>query len=331
MAYTVWSAFDTYREEVVDLVTYRTELARSSRDYLKTQINQLADITPFFPKTQKKFIDFGSFARRTKIRPLDDIDMLMLLNAGGTTSVHLHADAYGLRLDNSAASLAPYANHNGFIDSNRVLNQIRSSLGSITNYSKAEIKRSGEAVVLNLSSYEWAFDVVPAAPINDHEGGTAYYLIPNGVGNWKRTDPRIDARHITAVNQAHNGQFLPLIRLIKQWRRTFDCPSISSYYLETLAWMAFKDSTSDLDFPDLLRFFFETAKNYVFRPCPDPKGLGPALDSAVTLEDKIGFYIDFYLAAKWSATAIERDANGDTSGALFYWGLVFGDEFPTYG
>ena len=50
------------------------------------------------------------------------------------------------------------------------------------------------------------------------------YLIPDGNGNWKKTDPRIDAANVTNLNQQHNGNILKVIRLAKYWQKDLRCP-----------------------------------------------------------------------------------------------------------
>jgi hypothetical protein len=76
MPYTVWGAFDTFRKNTVDLVADEVSRALVSRDYLIDQIKTLARTDATFPRTSGDAIPYGSFARKTKIRPLDDIDLL---------------------------------------------------------------------------------------------------------------------------------------------------------------------------------------------------------------------------------------------------------------
>ncbi|MDF4613050.1 hypothetical protein P3434_18440 [Vibrio parahaemolyticus] len=82
MPTTVNSAFNQFMADNVNIDSKKTTTARSSRDYLKGQVKGLTD---FFPLYSDKDINFGSFARRTKIRPLDDIDMIFTLSANGYT------------------------------------------------------------------------------------------------------------------------------------------------------------------------------------------------------------------------------------------------------
>ena len=60
------------------------------------------------------------------------------------------------------------------------------------------------------------------------------YLIPDGNGYWKKTDPRIDKERTTRINQNHDGNILQIIRILKYWNRRATMPTMSSYLLETM-------------------------------------------------------------------------------------------------
>ena len=87
MAATVNSAFEEFNKNVVNLDPDRTSKAISSRDWLWGQLNKLDSKENLnFPfKYEDKHIKFGSFARKTKIRELDDIDLMFCLTANGAT------------------------------------------------------------------------------------------------------------------------------------------------------------------------------------------------------------------------------------------------------
>jgi hypothetical protein len=76
-----------------------------------------------------------------------------------------------------------------------MINYIIKNQSSLRDYNKAEMHRNQEAVTLQLKSYEWNYDIIPCFYANDD-----FYLIPDGNGNWKKTDPRIDAQRMTTVD-----------------------------------------------------------------------------------------------------------------------------------
>jgi hypothetical protein len=89
-----------------------------------------------------------------------------------------------------------------------VLNAIKASLVTVPTYRTATIKRTDVAVTLALSSRAWVVDIVPAVAIADAKGDT----IPDGKGQWMRTDPRVDDTIVTTAHTRHVGQLLPLLR-----------------------------------------------------------------------------------------------------------------------
>ena len=231
MSYTLWSSIEKYREDVVDLDPDQTKIARASRNFLFSQLKSLdVDNRYIFPKLYKEPMPYGSFARKTKIRPLDDIDLLLLLEGTGTVSENSYNDEYTyyLRIKDQYSVLEPFGDspsglslgNYGYVNSIKVLNAIKSGLSEVTHYKKAEIRRNQEAIVLNLTSYDWSFDVVPAVPIRDREGDIAYYLIPNGSGKWMRTDPRRDTAKLTGINQQHSVSIQSVITYVPHIRPT---------------------------------------------------------------------------------------------------------------
>src|SRR5690554_1351734 len=88
MPYTVGGAFTAFRSTTVDLDPDQTRTARTSRDYLIKQMRTLAGSDSAFPRLCGDPIHYGSFARRTKIRPLDDIDFMVVLDGRGVEERH---------------------------------------------------------------------------------------------------------------------------------------------------------------------------------------------------------------------------------------------------
>ena len=86
MATTVIEAFNKFLADQVNLCDDETKIARASRDWLVGQICNFPSKVDHFPQVYtEKNIFFGSFARNTKKRPLDDIDIMICLNAQGST------------------------------------------------------------------------------------------------------------------------------------------------------------------------------------------------------------------------------------------------------
>lgn len=333
MSLTVSGAFSKFRREVVDLDPEQTRTARKSRDYLTDQLAALSQ-SPGFPSTAAGYVKFGSFARLTKIRPLNDIDLLIPLNARGTRafrSLFAGRYVYDLRIDNPAAPLDPFAS-SSTVNSTLILNAIKSHLGRLPQYGKAEIHRNQSAVTFKLKSYPWVFDIVPAAPIADGGGTILYYLIPDGRGAWIRTDPRIDDANIDAVSSRHPGSKLrPTIRLLKYWNNRMHKPRLPSYYFETLALNVFRSAPPIQEFPDAIQTFYNLCPAYLTAACPDPKKLGPDLDAEVPWEAKRKIQQAMRDAAALVKQARQEERVQRPANAIQLWSRLFGSEFPAYG
>lgn len=339
MAYTVWSAFNEFRTSVVDLDAEVTKTGRASRDYLVEQIKTIAKSNNAFPRLGGEYRPYGSFARRTKIQPLDDIDLLLVLSGRGTTeSSTSELNSYRLKIIDSTAPLAAYAEATGsffdtavYVNSTKVLNAIKAGLVSVPNYSKAAIKRTGVAVTLDLSSRSWVFDIVPSVEVADSTGATKHYLIPGGTGQWMRTDPRIDNTNVTTANSRHSSKLLPTLRLLKYWNGRTTKPRLPSYYFETLVLKTFASGSAITDYPAAVKYFLDNGQTYLWLSCPDPKGLGPALDVSIdyTTKSKVGEAMKE--AAKWAGYALLYEGQSNYKDAIYWWGKVFGSKFPVYG
>jgi hypothetical protein len=334
MATTVPNAFNEFRMNTVDLDSGETATARRSRDYLIDQLKGLPGKVSGFPPLTNDFIHFGSFARKTKIRPLDDIDLMMLLKGTDTEEVGaglLAAYTYRVRIKSASAPLALFADDQGYVNSNRILNKIKSSVASVPNYSRADIAKNMQAVTLNLTSYTWLFDIVPALSVGSGPGQITHYLIPNGQGNWIRTDPRVDAQNVTEVNTTHVQRLLPVMRLLKYWNRRTHKPRMRPYHFETLVLNTFRSASPITTYRAAVKYFFEVCQTSLWLSCPDPKGLGPNLDQGIDYETKRKIAAAMSEAAVYAQRALKYEADGNHKDAIAYWSLIFGSGFPGYG
>lgn len=333
MVYTVWNAFNQFRQTTVDLDLEVVRIARTSRDYLFEQIKKLNKNNAGFPRLEGSFLCFGSFARKAKTRPLDDIDLLILLDGTGLQVQPVETSIYTFRLQLSShsASLAPFADDYGYINSTKILNNLKVHLAQVNSYQQAGLKKSMQAVVLSLKSYPWVYDIVPAVPVNGYNVSSSYYLIPDGAGNWIKTDPRTDSRNITEVNLKHQGKFLPTLRLLKYWNSRSHKPRLASYYFETLAIKVFRSAATIDDYPKAIKYFFDCCPSFFMFSCPDPKNLGANLDATVSLEIKAKVVKSMHEASWLTGQALRYEDKSEPKEAIASWQQVFGTKFPSYG
>lgn len=327
MANSVNTAFNEFNRDVVNLLKDRTDRARSSRTWLFSQLNGLEskDDLNFPYRYESKHINFGSFDRRTKIRELDDVDLMFCLTANGATYTKHSEILYQINTPNAGYRLKNLSD-NDLLNSRRVVNKVKLSLGQVPQYSSAKLHSRGEAATLSLTSYEWVFDIVPCFYTD-----TGVYLIPNGQGNWKPTDPRIDQARVTEANQNKGGRLLQLIRTLKYWNRRNSTHTIGSYMFENLVINYSNNKTELSQWIDLdIRDFFSYLSTAIWTSVSDPKGLQGDLN---TFSDFEKFSIS--QKADWAYQKAEVAINAelkenDNRKSINKWREIFGDDFPQY-
>jgi len=333
MATTVNSAFKEFLDETVNLDPSVCNAARKSRDWLLKQIHRMPETYDDFPRlSSKKDIAFGSFARRTKSNPLDDIDLISCMDERGTSYTEYNTGRVRITVD-SQSRLSSMCHGSGrSLNSKRVINRYIKYLSKIGQYQSAPIMRRGEAAVIKLTSYPWNFDIVPGFYTQPDHNGRNYYLIPDGRGHWQKTDPVIDRDRISRINQGNQGYLLNTIRIMKYWNRRKTMPSVPSYMLECLI-SDFYDGGDvkaeqwiDLNILDVLEHL-ETA---ILKPVIDPKGILPNLNT-LTREEKTKIShrakSDFN-KAQMASSLEDRDMQ---RASINRWRELFGRDFPGFG
>jgi hypothetical protein len=332
MATTVNTAFSEFMRERVNLDAQDTRDARASRDWLMKQIEVIPENDPSFPRLYPEVnIHFGSFARRTKIRELDDIDILVGIGAVGTT--YLDRDGWVELTVPEGIALRRFC-HDGsaVLNSRRVVNLFVSTLSKVPQYANSELKRNGEAAVVNLTSYTWSFDIVPAFFTVPEPDGRTYYIIPDGNGHWKKTDPRLDHDRVQRINQVHDGNMLNPLRLMKYWNGRPTMPSIPSYLLECIVLSYYEaalnkaSSYVDVEAVSLLAHI-STA---VTKPIYDPKRIQGDINE-LTWEERIAISARASTDANRAAEARRLEDAGNHRQAISRWREILGSHFPEFG
>jgi hypothetical protein len=328
MAITVDSAFKEFNRDYVNLDADRTKKARNSRDWLIGQLNNLPSKIYDFPSLYtEKDCKFGSFARNTKIRPLDDIDLILAFKASGATyTEYVYGKEYTINVPEDSTYLRKLCD-DGILNSRKLVNKLVSGLSNIEHYKQAAIHRRQEAATLSLTSYEWNFDIVPAFFTTD-----GFYLIPDGNGNWKATDPLIDQSNVSTINQKHNGKILQIIRTLKYWQKRASMPTLSSYLFEVIVLNYFNAQEEVSDWIDInLINFWTHFENAIYQSVEDPKGFQGNLN-------QLSFEEMYAISQKTKSTkdkALEaynaEIDDKDHKKAISKWREIFGSDFPQYG
>ena len=344
MATTVNQAFKEFIDNTLTISSSQKEKANNSVDSLKNQIDILSS-RGLIPETaSSKHYLFGSFSRKTKNPPLDDIDLIICFSACGSVNIYENKwDDIKLVVEGDNEQLLGLCDkkYKSFysgeyeheLNSNKFKNKLVSALSDVQYYKNAELHARGEAVTLNLSSYDWSFDIVPAFFYeNDNE---TIYVIPNGFGKWKKTNPKKEKERITNLNKSFKKIVSKVVRLVKYWNRRGKMPTMTSYVLETMV-LDYFDSLqapeeNETIYPDLLfRDVLEYVSNNIYSPIYDSKGIEGDINTLSYL-DRYKLMIrsknDYQKACE--AVRAELEEN-DFQKSINIWRSIFGDEFPKY-
>ena len=324
MATTVNNAFDELLRDIVNLDPDITSKARTSRDNLIENIKGFSGDDDFFKTYDDKILKFGSFAKKTKIRELDDIDMMFCLSGDGRSYTELtnSFEINGIQsdVDNGLCDGGTYK-----LNSTKVINRFISKLKDLNDYKKSEMHKNYEAATLQLKSYTWNYDIVPCfSPTLD------LYLIPDGNGKWKKTDPRIDANNVSDINQKHKGNVLNVIRVTKYWNRYNSTYTLPSYLLETMILNYYNDLSEkdkywvDLEFKSILQYI----SNWILYDVDDPKGMQGNINTLSYEErNKVKEKAESSYEKAVEAANLE---SSNQKAAINKWREIFGDNFPKY-
>jgi hypothetical protein len=244
----------------------------------------------------------GSYSRSTMIAPLKeaDLDIFIVLD-----------NKYFYHYDGKNGGQA------GLLD------LLKRSLKR--TYTKTpDISRNGQAVSITFTDF--IVDVVPA--FNRQGGG---YLIPNSISqNWISTDPKKHVDIWAIENKAHNGDLVPLIKMIKRWNKMIN-DYFMSFHLEVMI-LQILYQVKITDFPSGVRYFFDKARSYVTKQNPDPAGYKGDVGSYLNTQQKIDNAVSrIETAYKRALKAEDYAYRYQVEHAIDMWRQNFGNYFPPYG
>jgi hypothetical protein len=328
---TVEGAFGRFLEGVLAITTDQRSRAAASRENLLDTLKTRRKDEPMFPRLLRGFLS-GSYDRFTKNPPLDDIDLMVVMDGAGLypegDGTKLTATVEGSDAPDNPLTDERYDDDQGRKSSIRVLNVFKSALDDA--YKKSEVVRDGQAVRVWLKSYELGFDVVPCVHVVPALGGSKdYYLIPKGDRTtlWLATNPQLDAERLDGLDKKQNGRMRGTVKLLKRWNDRPNRGRLRPYHLEVMALNIF-ELYSIKSYLDALRYFFTAAPGRLGQPCPDPSDLGPNVDRYLDQEQR-----DLSLEAVGSAleavqTAVDQERKGNYEAAVAALRTVLGDDFP---
>ena len=325
MATTVNQAFKEFLDNTINISKSTYERAKSSRDNLRNNIHTFSNQPDFMTLYQGADCYFGSFSRKTRIRPLSDIDMMIGISGNATNYSKFSWNNIKMTVKDPNSLLNNFTGNFGYLNSTKIKNAFKNKLAKLHDYSNAEIKSNGESISLELKSYPWTYDIVPCFSCD--EG----YLIPNGYGDWKLTNPRKEQERLSRVNQKHDGKIIELIRLIKYWNKRGKMPRVTSYVLETLVVQYYEKLEHqagyfiDWMFRDILKYISDNIYYAIY----DSKGIEGDINN-LFFSDKEKLRTRAFSDYKKACDAINAESNRDIYRSINIWRDILGEEFPKY-
>jgi hypothetical protein len=238
----------------------------------------------------------GSYRRSTMIAPLTDadVDVFVVLDPK-------HFDANG---------------------QHALLEQVKQVLRR-TYTRTPEISPNGQAVTIRFEDFK--VDVVPG--FNRQGGG---FLIPDAEGKrWISTDPKRHVELWSDSNKKHNGDLVPLIKMIKGWNKSQGV-QVGSFHLECVIREVLTGVTI-VDFSSGCRFVLGKAAARLYAPVYDPAGYGGNVGSSMSQLDVQVVSANLTAAYNQALEAERLESVGLTPAAFGEWRKVFNGYFPAYG
>lgn len=294
MARTITQAFLDFKE--------RLEITGLQSSTVSTRQQAVREVVEAGLDVNDSFLS-GSYSRNTLIAPLAeaDIDIFIVLHS---KYFHHYKDGQ----NGGQAGLLDFVK--------RTLQK--------TYTRTPDISRNGQAVTVRFEDF--AVDVVPS--FARQRGG---YLIPNSISrSWLSTDPKKHIEIVSASNIAHNGDLVPMIKMIKAWNRSLN-KYFRSFHLEVLALSVFNNVTISNHWSGM-RFFLDKARAWIPVKLADPAGYGDDVGSYIAGQAMIDEAVGKLQADYERAVKAEQHAEaGDMVNAFDMWKKVFAEPFPAYG
>ena len=289
------SDFDDFLKNIepsATTVSYISSIQTNLRSYLKDHASYKKIYTDSFLS--------GSYAKHTSIRPVAgdkkrDVDIIVVT---AYSSVKNSTD---------------------------VLNELRDVLAQKSDYSSAEVQH--HSVGINMSGI--SVDVVPV--IADIDDDQLYYVGDSEVGDWTISDPKGHKAWSTEVNKDNDGEYKPLVKIFKWWRRV-NCPDNKKYPKGITLEKIIADNLGDCALPTE-DFFVGTMQNIISAYKDDyvSQEINPAIDDPsdkITGSDLLsGYSVDDFSAfiEKLEEHASLLNDEGTTNDT---WRKILGTEFP---
>jgi hypothetical protein len=241
----------------------------------------------------------GSYARHTKIHPLNDIDILLVRNSA--------------RVDLTAS---------GGVLASQALDEVAQAARSAFGNGVA-IKKQSRSVNLSFASLDFGFDVIPGW-LRQPNG---YWIPDTDTSGWIPTDPHAHAQMMTDANDRSGGRLKPVIKMVKHWsRKNYDL--FCSFHLELICEWVFRQSRID-NFQIGVASVLVSLPRFVGVQVKDPVYGLHRVDKPLSTEDLQRLHNRTTSDADNAGAAIQLETAGRHAEAIEKWQYIFLEGFPT--
>lgn len=242
---SISAAFDSFLDSELNISQGIRSRASDSQNHLRDFLASEHKRDGSFPRVlsvrDRDFLG-GSFARHTKIWPLDDIDVYVPLDGHGLI-YHEHGiqQPYTVVSDNVLSFnplISPRWMNGSNVSSIKLVREFASVLKR--HYGEnTSVYANGQAVSVRMTHGETqdadglGYDVVPCFSMEPHgPNESSWYGIPDGKDGWIRTNPRLDTSISDDLQKFHSGHYRKLVKLLKYWNKERLNSAFTSYYIE---------------------------------------------------------------------------------------------------
>lgn len=280
----------------------------------------LLDWTEPSPRTQQLFESHRSSVNARLKAAFDAVKVLLIGSNSRNTAVANESDIdLLLVLRTSEVSQSGY-----LIRSDTVLNNVRGRLQD--RYTRTEIGRDAQAVVVDFSDGKHPVDVVPAVYVGPGVNNYPTYKIPDGNGGWMDTSPEIHNQYIAQADQRSGYKLQRVARLMKWWRASRGQP-LNSFHLELLL----ADSgicTVPKSYAECVADSLALLAQRDARALQDPLGISGLVKAANTEPQRQQLVASLRQSAAHAREAVRNDGYGTLPEAYRQWDIVFNGNFP---
>lgn len=166
-------------------------------------------------------------------------------------------------------------------------------------------------------------DIVPAVEI---EKDVLYKIFDRRTLEAVQSNPKLHAELLTKANEDTGGLLVPLIKILKAWKRE-KCDYVKSFHIELLAVKIFTGTTIGT-LPKGLAKFFESAGDYLKSSClKDPANSEILIDEYLDKDGTREQICTLIEAEKVIAkAAVDAEQNENSNEAVGLWMQVFGND-----